>query len=181
MECGKSIVEGRADVTEGIHMVQYVYGTVRMPHGDVIDSEIPEKTPFCGGSRKVSSPQSPRGTSLAIPLWLLCPSIAEGNTVVLKPSRETACTANKIAEYAHKAGIPPGVINIVHGSCGDVLVKHPHTQAVLFVGSNDVGSEIKRVVAGHHNKMCACEMGGKNGPDCARRRQPGDCGKCRYY
>ena len=40
-ECGKGIVEGRADVTEGIHMMQYVFGTVRMPHGDVIDSEIP--------------------------------------------------------------------------------------------------------------------------------------------
>lgn len=163
MECGKGIVEGRADVTEGIHMVQYVCGTVRMPHGDVIDSEIPEKDAFLRRKPKgVVAAITPWNFPFAIPLWLLCPSIAEGNTVVLKPSRETACTANKIAEYAHKAGIPPGVINIVHGSCGDVLVKHPDTQVVLFVGSNDVGSEIKRVVAGHHNKMCACEMGGKN-------------------
>ncbi len=162
-ECGKGIVEGRADVTEGIHMVQYVFGTVRMPHGDVIDSEIPEKDAFMRRKPKgVVAAITPWNFPFAIPLWLICPSVVEGNTVILKPSRETACTANKIAEYAQKAGFPPGVINILHGSCGDLLVKHPDTHVVLFVGSNDVGSGIKKIVAGFHNKMCACEMGGKN-------------------
>ena len=162
-ECGKGIVEGRADVTEGIHMVQYVFGTVRMPPGDVIDSEIPEKDAFMRRKPKgVVAAITPWNFPFAIPLWLICPSVVEGNTVILKPSRETACTANKIAEYAHKAGFPPGVINVVHGSCGDLLVKHPDTHVVLFVGSNDVGSEIKKIVAGFHDKMCACEMGGKN-------------------
>ncbi len=162
-ECGKGIVEGRADVTEGIHMVQYVFGTVRMPHGDVIDSEIPEKDAFLRRKPKgVIAAIAPWNFPFAIPLWLICPSVVEGNAVILKPSRETACTANKIAEYAHRAGFPPGVINVIHGGCGDVLVKHPDTQVVLFVGSNDVGSEIKKIVAGFHNKMCACEMGGKN-------------------
>jgi len=162
-ECGKGIVEGRADVTEGIHMVQYVFGTVRMPHGDVIDSEIPEKDAFMRRKPKgVVAAITPWNFPFAIPLWLICPSVVEGNTVILKPSRETACTANKIAEYAHKAGFPPGVINVVHGGCGDLLVKHPDTHVVLFVGSNDVGSEIKKIAAGFHNKMCACEMGGKN-------------------
>ena len=162
-ECGKGIVEGRADVTEGIHMVQYVFGTVRMPHGDVIDSEIPEKDAFMRRKPKgVVAAITPWNFPFAIPLWLICPSIVEGNTVILKPSRETACTANKIAEYAHKAGFPPGVINVVHGGCGDLLVKHLDTHVILFVGSNDVGSEIKKIVAGFHNKMCACEMGGKN-------------------
>ncbi len=162
-ECGKGIVEGRADVTEGIHMVQYVFGTVRMPHGDVIDSEIPEKDAFMRRKPKgVVAAITPWNFPFAIPLWLICPSVVEGNTVILKPSRETACTADKIAEYAHKAGFPPGVINVVHGSCGDLLVKHPDTHVVLFVGSNDVGSEIKKIVAGFYNKMCACEMGGKN-------------------
>ncbi len=162
-ECGKGIVEGRADVTEGIHMVQYVFGTVRMPHGDVIDSEIPEKDAFLRRKPKgVIAAITPWNFPFAIPLWLICPSVVEGNTVILKPSRETACTAHKIAEYVHKAGFPPGVINVIHGGCGDLLVKHPDTQVVLFVGSNDVGSEIKKIVAGFHNKMCACEMGGKN-------------------
>ncbi len=162
-ECGKGIVEGRADVTEGIHMVQYVFGTVRMPHGDVIDSEIPEKDAFLRRKPKgVIAAITPWNFPFAIPLWLICPSVVEGNTVILKPSRETACTANKIAEYVHKAGFPPGVINVIQGGCGDLLVKHPDTHVVLFVGSNDVGSEIKKIVAGYHNKMCACEMGGKN-------------------
>lgn len=162
-ECGKGIIEGRADVTEGIHMCQYVFGTVRMPHGDVIDSEIPEKDAFLRRKPKgVVAAITPWNFPFAIPLWLICPSVVEGNTVVLKPSRETACTANKIAEYAHKAGFPPGVINVVQGGCGDFLVKHPDTHVVLFVGSNDVGSEIKQIVAGFYDKMCACEMGGKN-------------------
>ena len=162
-ECGKGIVEGRADVTEGIHMVQYVFGTVRMPHGDVIDSEISEKDAFMRRKPKgVVAAITPWNFPFAIPLWLICPSVVEGNTIILKPSRETSCTANKIAEYTHKAGFPPGVINVLHGGCGDLLVKHPDTHMVLFVGSNDVGSEIKKIVAGFHDKMCACEMGGKN-------------------
>ncbi|MDR4507533.1 MAG: aldehyde dehydrogenase family protein [Candidatus Brocadiaceae bacterium] len=162
-ECGKGITEGRADVTEGIHMAQYVFGTVRMPHGDIVDSEITEKDSFMRRKPKgVVAAITPWNFPFAIPLWLICPSIVEGNTVIFKPSRETPCVANKIAEYMHQAGFPPGVFNIVHGGCGDLLVKHPGTHVILFTGSNDVGSEIKRTVAGFYNKMCACEMGGKN-------------------
>ena len=88
-------------------MVQYVFGTVRMPHGDIIDSEIPEKTHSCAGNPRELLRQLHHGTfHLPSPLWLICPSVVEGNTVIRKPSRETACTANKIAEYAHKAGFP---------------------------------------------------------------------------
>jgi len=162
-ECGKGIAEGRADVTEGIHMIQYMFGTTRMPHGDIIDSEIVEKDSFMRRRPKgVVAAITPWNFPFAIPLWSICPSIVEGNTVVLKPSRETSCVANKIAEYAHAAGFPPGVINVIHGGCGDALVKHPDTQVILFTGSCEVGEGIKKIVAGSFNKMCACEMGGKN-------------------
>lgn len=162
-ECGKGITECRADVTEGIHMAQYVFGTVRMSHGDVVDSEIPEKDSFMRRKPKgVVAAITAWNFPFAVPLWLICPSVVEGNTVVFKPSRETACIGSKIAEYAHKAGFPPGVINVVQGSCGDVLVRHPGTHVVLFVGSNAVGSEIRKIAAGFDNKMAACEMGGKN-------------------
>src|SRR3989304_873966 len=87
-ECGKGIVEGRADVTEGIHMVQYVFGTVRMPHGDVIDSEISEKDAFMRRKSKgVVAAITPWNFPFAIPLWLICPSVVEGNTVIVKLSR----------------------------------------------------------------------------------------------
>jgi len=162
-ECGKGISEGRADVTEGIHMAQYEFGMTRMPHGDIVDSEIAEKDSFMRRRPKgVVAAITPWNFPFAIPMWLMCPSIIEGNTVVLKASRETSYIANKIAEYAHTAGFPPGVINIVHGECGDLLVKHPDTQVILFTGSYEVGSEIKKYVSGFYNKMCACEMGGKN-------------------
>ncbi|MCF6158661.1 MAG: aldehyde dehydrogenase family protein [wastewater metagenome] len=162
-ECGKGIVESRADVTEGIHMAQYVFGTVRMPHGDIVDSEIPEKDSFMRRKPKgIVAAITAWNFPFAVPLWLVCPSVVEGNTVILKPSRETACIGNTIAEYAHKAGFPPGVVNVIHGGCGDALVRHPDIPVVLFVGSNAVGSEIKKTVAGFDNKMAACEMGGKN-------------------
>ena len=106
-ECGKGIVEGRADVTEGIHMVQYVFGTVRMPHGDVIDSEIPEKDAFMRRKPKgVVAAITPWNFPFAIPLWLICPSVVEGNTVILKPSRETACTANRLLSMHIKRDSP---------------------------------------------------------------------------
>lgn len=162
-ECGKGIAEGRADVTEGIHMVQYTVGTTRMPHGDIIDSEIVEKDSFMRRRPKgVVAAITPWNFPFAIPLWLICPSVVEGNTVVLKPSRETPCVANKIAEYVHAAGFPPGVINVIHGGCGDALVRHPDTQVILFTGSCEVGEGIKKITAESYNKMCACEMGGKN-------------------
>ncbi|MGQ3684749.1 MAG: aldehyde dehydrogenase family protein [Candidatus Loosdrechtia sp.] len=162
-ECGKGIIECRADVTEGIHMAQYVFGTVRMPFGDIVASEIPEKDSFMRRKPKGVVAAIPAWNfPFAVPLWLICPSVVEGNTVVLKPSRETACMGNMIAEYAQKAGFPKGVINVVQGACGDALVRHTDTHVVLFVGSNAVGSEIKKIVAGFDNKMAACEMGGKN-------------------
>lgn len=162
-ECGKGIIESRADVTEGIHMAQYVFGTARMPYGDVVASEIPEKDSFMRRKPKgVAAAITAWNFPFAVPLWLICPSVVEGNTVILKPSRDTACMGNTIAEYVQKAGFPEGVINVVHGACGDALVRHPDTHVVLFVGSNTVGSEIKKIVAGFDNKMAACEMGGKN-------------------
>ncbi len=165
-EMGKSINEARADVTEAIHMVQYVFGTARMPFGDVVSSEIAEKDSFMRRKPKgVIGVITPWNFPLAIPFWLVAPSLAEGNTVVFKPSKESPCTAQKMAECIEEAGLPPGVINILYGSgekCGMPLARHPDISVVLFTGSAEVGQQIRKVCAEYSDKMCACEMGGKN-------------------
>ncbi len=165
-EMGKNINEARAEVTEGIHMIQYVFGTARMPFGDVVSSEIAEKDSFMRRKPKgVVAVITPWNFPFAIPFWLIAPSVAEGNTVVFKPSKETPCTAQKLAECFQEVGFPPGVINVIYGSgerCGMPLVRHPDISVVLFTGSAEVGQQIRKVCAEFPDRMCACEMGGKN-------------------
>jgi len=165
-ECGKALNESRADVTEGIHMAQYVFGLTRMPAGEVIASEIAEKDAYMRRHPKgVVAAITPWNFPFAIPLWLLGPSLVEGNTVVFKPSEETPLMGEKVTEYLERAGIPPGVLNLVQGDGegpGRPLVAHPDVDVVAFTGSFDVGSEIRKVCAGSPHKMAVCEMGGKN-------------------
>ncbi|MBI3995667.1 MAG: aldehyde dehydrogenase family protein [Nitrospirae bacterium] len=165
-ECGKAINESRADVTEGIHMAQYVFGAARMPAGDVIASEIPEKDAYMRRHPKgVVAAITPWNFPFAIPLWLLGPSLVEGNTVVFKPSEDTPLMGQKVVEYLERAGIPPGVLNLVQGDgedAGRPLVAHSDVDVVAFTGSFDVGSEIRKVCAQSPHKMAVCEMGGKN-------------------
>ncbi len=165
-EQGKSITEARAEVTEGIHMFQYVFGVSRMPFGDVVSSEIAEKDSFMRRKPKgVIGVITPWNFPFAIPTWLIGPSLVEGNTVVFKPSKETPCCAQKLMEAFHEIGIPPGVMNMLHGSgerVGMSIVRHPKVVVILFTGSAEVGQQIRKVTAEFPDKMCACEMGGKN-------------------
>ncbi|MCI0529635.1 MAG: aldehyde dehydrogenase family protein [Nitrospira sp.] len=166
-EVGKSINEARADVTEGIHMIQHEFGLGRMPFGDVMASEIDEKDSFIRRKPKgVVAAITPWNFPFAVPLWLIGPSLLEGNTVVFKPSEESPLVGQRIVEYFQQAGLPPGVLNLVHGTgeeTGKPLVRHPDVDVVVFTGSYEVGSEIKEVCAKDYKKMAVCEMGGKNG------------------
>ncbi|MBI3610366.1 MAG: aldehyde dehydrogenase family protein [Nitrospirae bacterium] len=165
-ECGKAINESRADVTEGIHMAQYVFGITRTPAGDVIASEIAEKDAYMRRHPKgVVAAITPWNFPFAIPLWLLGPSLVEGNTVVFKPSEDTPLMGEKVAEYLERAGIPPGVLNLVQGDgegAGRPLAAHSDVDVVAFTGSFEVGSEIRKICAEAPHKMAVCEMGGKN-------------------
>ena len=165
-ESGKPLNEARADVIEGIHTAQYWFGRARMPVGEVYASEIAEKDAFMLRKPKgVVAAITPWNFPFAIPLWLICPAIVEGNTVVFKPAEQTPETGQRVVEYFERAGLPPGVLNLVHGygeEAGWPLVTHPEVDVVLFTGSYEVGSRIKKHCAGDYRKMAACEMGGKN-------------------
>jgi aldehyde dehydrogenase (NAD+) len=164
-ECGKVVSECRAEVIEGLHMIQYVFGTGRLPMGDVLSSEIPEKDAFM--RRKpwgVVAVITPWNFPFAVPLWMLGPSLLEGNTAVYKPSEDTPAVGQRLVELFEEAGFPAGVINLVHGDAeaGEALVRNPGVNVVLFTGSYDVGKRIQEISASVPDRMVANEMGSKS-------------------
>jgi aldehyde dehydrogenase (NAD+) len=164
-ESGKVITECRAEVVEGLHMIQYVFGTGRMPTGDVLASEIPEKDAFM--RRKpwgVVAVITPWNFPFAVPLWMLGPSLLEGNTVIFKPSEDTPAIGQRLVELLEEAGFPAGVINLVHGDAeaGEALVRSPEVNVILFTGSYEVGQRIQQLSAEHYDRIVACEMGSKS-------------------
>jgi len=165
-ECGKPINEGRADVVEALHMAQYIAGLGRMPNGYTISSEVSAKDAFILKKPKgVIACITPWNFPIAIPLWVVLPSVLAGNTVVFKPSEETPMCGHKLMELFHEAGFPKGVINLIQGTgeeAGDPMVKHKDVAAILFTGSRAVGKYIQQAAAADMYKFAATEMGGKN-------------------
>ncbi len=165
-ECGKNLTECRAEVVEGLHMVQYVFGAGRQgDYGSVIASEIAEKDAFT--RRKpwgVVAVVTPWNFPFAVPLWMLGPSLLEGNTCVFKPSEETPAIAQRLVELFVEAGFPAGSLNLVQGSgpVGESLVKNPDVNVVCFTGSYAVGKRIQEISAALPERTVAAEMGGKN-------------------
>jgi aldehyde dehydrogenase (NAD+) len=164
-EEGKTISEARGEVQRAINVVEFFAGEARRITGDTIPSELPNN--FCYTVKQPVGPVAlitPWNFPVAIPIWKMAPALVSGNTVVFKPASLTPLTATLIVEIFEECGVPPGVLNLVHGGgreVGDTIVKHPAIQAVSFTGSNDVGTGLYQAAAARGIK-CQCEMGGKN-------------------
>lgn len=107
---------------------------------------------------------SPWNLPLYLFTWKIAPAMAVGNTVVAKPSEITPMTAFMLSELCQQAGLPAGVLNIVHGlgkKAGAAIVNHPATTTLSFTGGTVTGREIARTAAPMFKKV-ALEMGGKN-------------------
>ncbi|HNG89913.1 MAG TPA: aldehyde dehydrogenase, partial [Saprospiraceae bacterium] len=107
---------------------------------------------------------SPWNLPLYLFTWKIAPALAAGNCVVGKPSEVTPLTAYLLGEICNAAGLPPGVLNIVHGlgpKAGTAIVQHPAIKAVSFTGSTRAGAEIARLAAPMFKKL-SLELGGKN-------------------
>jgi aminomuconate-semialdehyde/2-hydroxymuconate-6-semialdehyde dehydrogenase len=107
---------------------------------------------------------SPWNLPLYLLSWKVAPALAAGNCVVAKPSEVTPTTADWLGRLSAEAGLPPGVLNLVHGlgpKAGAALVSHPAVRAISFTGSTRVGADIART-AGPTFKKLSLEMGGKN-------------------
>ncbi|XP_051789841.1 aldehyde dehydrogenase family 16 member A1 [Erpetoichthys calabaricus] len=100
---------------------------------------------------------------LMLLIWKVCPALAMGNTVVLKPATLTRLSSLLFAEICAEAGLPPGVLNVVTGSgeLGSLLAQHPDVDKVAFTGSTEVGRVLRRVTAGS-GKALSLELGGKS-------------------
>lgn len=164
-EMGKTLKETRGDVQEGIDTAFYAAGEGRRLLGETAPSELPDK--FCLSVRMpigVCALITPWNFPIAIPSWKLFPALMAGNTVILKPAEDTPACAGRLVELLAEAGIPKGVVNLVHGfgeEVGRALVNHPGIQLVSFTGSTEVGREIA-MVCGKSLKRHSLEMGGKN-------------------
>jgi aminomuconate-semialdehyde/2-hydroxymuconate-6-semialdehyde dehydrogenase len=114
--------------------------------------------------RGVAGLISPWNLPLYLFTWKIAPAIATGNTVVAKPSELTPWTAAMLAELSVEAGLPPGVLNVVHGlgaSAGAAIVDHPDVPAISFTGGTATGATIARSAAPVFKKL-SLELGGKN-------------------
>jgi alpha-ketoglutaric semialdehyde dehydrogenase len=164
-EMGKILKETRGDVQEGIDCAFYVAGEGRRLFGETTPSELPDK--FAMSVRApigVCALITPWNFPLAIPTWKLFPALICGNTVILKPAEDTPHTAVRFVELLVEAGVPPGVVNLVHGrgeEAGAGLVRHSEVKLVSFTGSASVGREIA-AVCGQSLKRVSLELGGKN-------------------
>jgi aldehyde dehydrogenase (NAD+) len=164
-EMGKVLKETRGDVQEGIDCAFCNAGEGRRLFGETTPSELPNK--FAMSVRTpigVCALITPWNFPLAIPSWKLFPALICGNTVILKPAEDTPHTAVRFVEILTEAGVPPGVINLIHGrgeEVGAALVQHRDVQLVSFTGSAAVGREIASV-CGQNLKRVSLELGGKN-------------------
>ncbi|WP_238358123.1 aldehyde dehydrogenase family protein [Cohnella zeiphila] len=164
-EMGKTLPESRGEVQRGAAILRYYAGEGERASGEVIPAQ--------DGKSLLYTKRIPLGAvglvtpwnfPVAIPLWKLAPALAYGNTAVLKPASNASLTACAIVEALADAGLPGGVVNLVHGSgavVGDALLADPRTRGVSFTGSNAVGREIA-VKAAQRGIKAQLEMGGKN-------------------
>jgi aldehyde dehydrogenase (NAD+) len=164
-EMGKCLTEARGDVQEGIDWAFYIAGEGRRLFGQTTPSEMPNK--FAMTMRMpvgVCALITPWNFPVAIPCWKAMPALICGNTVILKPAEDTPGCATKLVELFQAAGLPPGVINLVHGvgeEVGKALVENPGVNLVSFTGSSETGSQVAEICGRTHKRVCL-EMGGKN-------------------
>ncbi|HTY36098.1 MAG TPA: aldehyde dehydrogenase family protein [Bacteroidota bacterium] len=164
-EMGKVLLETRGDVQEGIDTAYYAASEGRRLFGHTVPSELPNK--FNMAIRVpigVAAIITPWNFPMAIPTWKIFPALVCGNAIVFKPASDTPATATTLVEILLEAGVPAGVINIVHGSgseVGNALVEHPDVDLVSFTGSTLVGKKISEI-ASKTLKRVSLELGGKN-------------------
>ena len=164
-EMGKVKAEAGGDVQEAIDMSYYMAGEGRRLFGQTTPSELKDK--FNMSVRMpigVVGAITPWNFPIAIPSWKLAPALVCGNTIVFKPATDTPLLGERFVELLAEAGLPPGVVNIVHGgggAVGDRLVRHPDVPVITLTGSRETGVQVMRNAA-DHLKHVHLELGGKN-------------------
>jgi alpha-ketoglutaric semialdehyde dehydrogenase len=164
-EMGKVLPEAGGDVQEAIDMSFYMAGEGRRLFGQTTPSELRDK--FNMSVRMpigVVGVITPWNFPIAIPSWKIAPALVCGNTVVFKPATDTPALGERFVELLVEAGVPPGVVNIVHGGgreVGERLVEHPDVPVITLTGSRETGVKVLEAAA-ERLKHVHLELGGKN-------------------
>src|SRR5437762_7249032 len=164
-EMGKVKAEAGGDVQEAIDMSYYMGGEGRRLFGQTTPSELRDK--FNMSVRMpigVVGVITPWNFPIAIPSWKIVPALICGNTVVFKPATDTPLLGERFVELLAEAGVPAGVVNVVHGGGGEVgdrLVRHPDVPVITLTGSRDTGVAVLKSAA-DNLKHVHLELGGKN-------------------
>jgi aldehyde dehydrogenase (NAD+) len=151
--------------TQGLAAFCYYFaGAAEHLHGDTVPVSLPDM--FNYTTREpigVIAAVTPWNSPLALLFWKLCPALAAGNTIVVKPSEVTPVSTLVFAELVEKAGFPKGVFNVVtgDGSVGAALVKHPGVDKIAFTGSTAVGIAVAKEAASRLARV-SLELGGKS-------------------
>jgi len=163
-EHGKTIPEARGDIRRGIQMVEYSCGAPSLLMGESLENvargidcdSIRQPLGVCVGITPFNFPAM-------VPLWMFPLALACGNTFILKPSEKVPLTAIRLIELLAEAGLPPGVLNLIHGGreCVDALLTHPLVKAISFVGSTPVARHIFDTGT-KHGKRVQAAGGAKN-------------------
>ena len=163
-EQGKTLPDAEGDVFRGLEVVEHACSIGTLSLGEIAENVAGGiDTYFIRQPIGVCAGITPFNFPAMIPLWMFPMAIACGNTFVLKPSEQDPMTPMLLAELALEAGVPPGVLNIVHGGkeAVDTLCTHPEIKAVSFVGSCHVGEHVYKL-SSDHGKRAQCMMGAKN-------------------
>lgn len=164
-EEGKILAEGLGEVQKTLNILEFQAGEGRRLSGYTRESEMPGN--FCYTKRAplgVVALITPWNFPVAIPAWKIAPALIAGNTVVFKPSEMTPATGQMVLQCFIDAGVPAGVLNMVHGygaEVGQPLIDHPLVRAISFTGSNAIGKKCHESGAARGIPV-QCEMGGKN-------------------
>ena len=163
-ENGKTLEEARGDVRRGIEVVEFAAGIGHLAKGEILPqladgidaTSTREPIGVCAGITPFNFPAM-------VPMWMYPLSIACGNTFVLKPSEKVPLTVNRLAELFLEAGLPTGVLNIVHGGreVVEAMCTHPDIAAVSFVGSSAVARRVYELSC-LHGKRVQSAGGAKN-------------------
>jgi len=163
-EQGKTLADAEGDVFRGLEVVEHAAAIGNLQLGELANNvatgvdtyTLLQPLGVCAGITPFNFPAM-------IPLWMFPMAIATGNTFVLKPSEQDPMVTMRLCELALEAGVPPGVLNVVHGgeAAVNALCDHPQIKAVSFVGSTRVGTHVynRASLAG---KRVQCMMGAKN-------------------
>lgn len=163
-EQGKTLADAEGDVFRGLEVVEHAAGIGNLQLGELANNvaggvdtyTLLQPLGVCAGITPFNFPAM-------IPLWMFPMAIATGNTFVLKPSEQDPMVTMRLCELALEAGVPPGVLNVVHGgeAAVNAICDHPDIKAVSFVGSTRIGTHVYNR-ASQAGKRVQCMMGAKN-------------------